>query len=340
MPAKTAKRTFTKDEIIDILKQNVVLFKDEPEFVDYIVNLALFLIDQAYCVNGERAAELDAVLNHISKTHVKKQSFSPKAEEVDDTKTSEKHPKQERPATQLPRMEEVLKNQSRDSSLTNLIEQENQSVDESDAYESDLDSNFNAEEEAKLSTPELDQLVAAAAKKRKSLQDTSFEPLMKSPPSSEKDKDKDNESEFDYPSGSIPEGLVKGDNKPADQEPEYHEPKTDKLGKDEIEEIKRQTREESLEITEENRPLLDVPIKKYKSPGEVTPIPKGGITGNKSINPDDLQEDDPPTRQIGGRVSVNKVVRSYKDKRESDRCPACNAYTRGRSICPSCGQIL
>ncbi len=67
MGIKTAKENFSKGEIIDILKQNVTLFKNEPEFVEYIVNLALYLIDQAYCVSGERSGDLENVLNDLVK---------------------------------------------------------------------------------------------------------------------------------------------------------------------------------------------------------------------------------------------------------------------------------
>jgi hypothetical protein len=45
MAFKGSKQKFSKDEIIDILKRNVSLFKDEEEFVQYIVDLALFLVE-------------------------------------------------------------------------------------------------------------------------------------------------------------------------------------------------------------------------------------------------------------------------------------------------------
>jgi len=45
MTVSRPKKTFTKEEIIDILKRNARLFKDEPEFVTYIVELALYLIE-------------------------------------------------------------------------------------------------------------------------------------------------------------------------------------------------------------------------------------------------------------------------------------------------------
>jgi len=48
MPYHEARKTFNKDEIIDILKKNVALFKSEPEFVNYIVDLAMYLIECHY----------------------------------------------------------------------------------------------------------------------------------------------------------------------------------------------------------------------------------------------------------------------------------------------------
>ncbi len=65
MAVKAAKDRFSKREIIDILKQNVTLFKNEPEFVEYIVNLALYLIDQAYTVSGERSADLESIISQF-----------------------------------------------------------------------------------------------------------------------------------------------------------------------------------------------------------------------------------------------------------------------------------
>lgn len=48
MAVKVARESFSKEEIIDILKRNVALYKNERDFVDYIVNLAMFLIDQQH----------------------------------------------------------------------------------------------------------------------------------------------------------------------------------------------------------------------------------------------------------------------------------------------------
>lgn len=45
MTFKRGKQKFTKEEIIDILKRNVSLFRDEDEFVQYIVDLAMYLVE-------------------------------------------------------------------------------------------------------------------------------------------------------------------------------------------------------------------------------------------------------------------------------------------------------
>ncbi|MDX2175263.1 MAG: hypothetical protein SF028_02225 [Candidatus Sumerlaeia bacterium] len=45
MAIKAAREHFTKDEIIDILKRNVSLYKNERDFVEYIANLAAYLAE-------------------------------------------------------------------------------------------------------------------------------------------------------------------------------------------------------------------------------------------------------------------------------------------------------
>jgi rubrerythrin len=45
MTFKKGKQKFSQDEIIDILKRNVSLFRDEDEFVEYIVDLAMYLVE-------------------------------------------------------------------------------------------------------------------------------------------------------------------------------------------------------------------------------------------------------------------------------------------------------
>jgi hypothetical protein len=53
MAVKVARESFSKEEIIDILKRNVTLYKGERDFVDYIVNLAMFLIEQQLPLEGD-----------------------------------------------------------------------------------------------------------------------------------------------------------------------------------------------------------------------------------------------------------------------------------------------
>lgn len=45
MAFHSAKESLTREEVLDILRRNVALYKNEPEFVNYIVDLALFLLE-------------------------------------------------------------------------------------------------------------------------------------------------------------------------------------------------------------------------------------------------------------------------------------------------------
>ena len=45
MTVMRPKEKLSKEEIIEILRRNAQLFKDEPEFVKYIVDLAMYLIE-------------------------------------------------------------------------------------------------------------------------------------------------------------------------------------------------------------------------------------------------------------------------------------------------------
>lgn len=53
MVFKKGKQKFTQQEIIDILKRNVNLFRDEEEFVQYIVDLALYLVEHRLYTGNE-----------------------------------------------------------------------------------------------------------------------------------------------------------------------------------------------------------------------------------------------------------------------------------------------
>jgi len=45
MAIHSAKESFSREEVLEILRRNVALYKNEPEFVNYIVDLALYLLD-------------------------------------------------------------------------------------------------------------------------------------------------------------------------------------------------------------------------------------------------------------------------------------------------------
>ncbi len=51
MAVSQPKKTLSKDEVIEILRANARLFKDEPEFVTYIVDLAIYLLE--HCLERE-----------------------------------------------------------------------------------------------------------------------------------------------------------------------------------------------------------------------------------------------------------------------------------------------
>ncbi|MCX7719510.1 MAG: hypothetical protein N2111_14065 [Candidatus Sumerlaeaceae bacterium] len=45
MTLRKGQQRFTKEEIVEILRRNVNLFRDEEEFVEYIVDLAIYLVE-------------------------------------------------------------------------------------------------------------------------------------------------------------------------------------------------------------------------------------------------------------------------------------------------------
>jgi rubrerythrin len=52
MTVSEPKKRMNKDQIIEVLRRNARLFKDEPEFVTYIVDLAIYLIEN-YLESGD-----------------------------------------------------------------------------------------------------------------------------------------------------------------------------------------------------------------------------------------------------------------------------------------------
>ncbi len=55
MAVSQPKKTLSKDEVIEILRANARLFKDEPEFITYIVDLAIYLLE--HCLEREARDE-------------------------------------------------------------------------------------------------------------------------------------------------------------------------------------------------------------------------------------------------------------------------------------------
>lgn len=47
MPIKHAKARYTRSEVLEILQRNADLYKDEPGFTEYFVQLALYMMDKA-----------------------------------------------------------------------------------------------------------------------------------------------------------------------------------------------------------------------------------------------------------------------------------------------------
>jgi hypothetical protein len=58
MGYRLAKNKLTRDEIVDILKRNVEIYRNEPEFIGYIVDLAIYLIE--YKLDREAPARDEA----------------------------------------------------------------------------------------------------------------------------------------------------------------------------------------------------------------------------------------------------------------------------------------
>jgi len=79
MAVSQPKKKLTKEEIIDILRRNAKLFRNEPEFITYIVDLALYLIedmldrgepkkttDTPFQVSPQEIKQVYSVLQHFS----------------------------------------------------------------------------------------------------------------------------------------------------------------------------------------------------------------------------------------------------------------------------------
>lgn len=65
MTFHSAKETLTREEVLDILRRNVKLYKNEPEFVNYIVDLALYLLENTAKEHPEDSAKEDRELGRL-----------------------------------------------------------------------------------------------------------------------------------------------------------------------------------------------------------------------------------------------------------------------------------
>lgn len=54
-PYYHGKKAFNRDEIVDILKRNVTLYKDGPGFAEYIATLSFYLVEMHHQVELEEA---------------------------------------------------------------------------------------------------------------------------------------------------------------------------------------------------------------------------------------------------------------------------------------------
>jgi len=92
MAYRKGKQQFTKEEIIEILRRNVNLFRDEDEFVDYIVELALYLVEhrmqtQTEATDGSAAPPAAPAGDEVFEKRqepFRRGSFSPSDAEVHD----------------------------------------------------------------------------------------------------------------------------------------------------------------------------------------------------------------------------------------------------------------
>jgi len=56
---QSAKKHFTREEIIEILQKNSDLYRNEPNFASYIVDLAMYLVEYGYKREQEQPVPLE-----------------------------------------------------------------------------------------------------------------------------------------------------------------------------------------------------------------------------------------------------------------------------------------
>lgn len=303
MAIQPAKSSFSKSEIAEILRENVMLFKDEPAFPEYIVNLGLYLVDHAYVVNGERAQDLESVISVLSGLS---RQGAPQLSEADRMSAIKQQIRQQAANQSGNQLASLLKqdNQSRSDSL---FDEGLQSLDDSEAFD---------ETDPHFLVPIKPILPPSGVSSPQPLGRLSkFKPVM----SSTKDF------------ADIP----KDNSSPAADE-SFHEPKTDKLNEHQLEEIRRQTQAD-FEVQAESSKGKPSSSRGSRIEDEKTER----LRYPSSVHEDEPVLSEEEKKKTLGRAQVYKVARDYRSKREDgDQCPSCGARTRGRAVCPSCGHIL
>lgn len=68
MVFKSAKKKLSRDEIVEILKRNADLYRSEPDFINYIVDLTIFMIEHQFEGNAptKTAAQSGEILTTYS----------------------------------------------------------------------------------------------------------------------------------------------------------------------------------------------------------------------------------------------------------------------------------
>jgi hypothetical protein len=302
MGIKPAQQAFTKDDIIDILKRNVTLYKNEAEFVEYIVNLSLYLIDQAYVLGGVRSGDLESVLERYERSLEAMPApaampmpapLGPPAARVEipaDAFAEEN----ERPTNKirLQQFEGVFK--APPPVGGDLPTPKPLGGSPRDQMPPTGPLSAQDDDELDPSTGQIRAAQLAEAITMTPPPDDSAPPIRidnRVPLSARKPATPKAEAP---PSPPSPQRPPEG---PDPEEPDYNGPKTRQL----------------------------------RSPAQLTPFPSGGLTDRSP----QIEVGN------SGKTRVYKMVRSYNvAKGKESVCPICGTDTKGSNLCPSCGHIL
>lgn len=68
MAYQSAKKSFSRDEIAEILKKNTELYKDDPNFPNYLADLAIYLVEFAFQRDEDNPALQENKLDIVTAT--------------------------------------------------------------------------------------------------------------------------------------------------------------------------------------------------------------------------------------------------------------------------------